>query len=121
MKRPPPAIECWSISERGSFRSGNMASRNSERIGSERAPRTDHARKRQRIHSVAATAVIFVDEEMPSRALGRVLDLARAGRLTAYNASYLKLAMRLGIRRASKDADLCDASEHLGFSVLRAA
>jgi hypothetical protein len=29
--------------------------------------------------------------------------------------------MRLGIPLASKDADLCDAAERLGVSVLRAA
>jgi predicted nucleic acid-binding protein len=50
-----------------------------------------------------------------------VLDLARAERLTAYDAAYLELAMRLGIPLASKDADLCDAAEHLGVTVLRAA
>ena len=67
------------------------------------------------------TLAIIVDEETPSRALGRVLDLARAERLTAYDAAYLELAMRLGIPLASQDADLCDAAERLGVSVLRAA
>jgi predicted nucleic acid-binding protein len=64
---------------------------------------------------------ISVDEETPSQALGRVFDLARAERLTAYDAAYLELAMRLGIPLASKDADLCDAAERLGVPVLRAA
>ena len=67
------------------------------------------------------TLEIVVDEETASRALGRVLDLARAERLTAYDAAYLELAMRLGLPLASKDADLCDAAERLGVSVLRAA
>jgi predicted nucleic acid-binding protein len=67
------------------------------------------------------TLVIAIDEETPSRALGRVLDLARAERLTAYDAAHLELAMRLGIPLASKDADLCDATERLGVSVLRVA
>ena len=49
------------------------------------------------------------------------LDLARAEQLTAYDAAYLELAMRLGIPLASKDADLCDAAERVGVSVLRAA
>ena len=65
--------------------------------------------------------VIVVDEETPSRAFGRVLDLAREERLTAYDAAYLELAMRLGLPLASKDGDLCDAAERLGVSVLRAA
>ena len=67
------------------------------------------------------TLVIVVDEETPSRAFGRVLDLAREERLTAYDAAYLELAMRLGLPLASKDGDLCDAAERLGVSVLRAA
>ena len=64
---------------------------------------------------------IVVDGETPARAFTRVLDLAREERLTAYDASYLELAMRLGLPLASKDADLCDAAERLGVSVLRAA
>ena len=64
---------------------------------------------------------IVVDEETPARAITRLLDLAREERLTAYDASYLELAMRLGLPLASKDADLCDAAERLGVSVLRAA
>ena len=67
------------------------------------------------------TLDVVIDEETRSRALGRVLDLARAGRLTAYDAAYLELAMRLGIPLASKDVDLCDAAERLGVNVLRAA
>jgi predicted nucleic acid-binding protein len=67
------------------------------------------------------TLTIAADDETPSRAFGRVLDLAREERLTAYDAAYLELAMRLGIPLASKDADLCDAAERLGVSVLRAA
>ena len=67
------------------------------------------------------TLEIVVDEETPSHALGRVLDLAREERLTAYDAAYLELAMRLGLPLASKDVDLCDAAERLGVSVLRVA
>ena len=64
---------------------------------------------------------IVVDGDTAARAFTRVLDLAREERLTAYDASYLELAMRLGLPLASKDADLCDAAERLGVSVLRAA
>ena len=67
------------------------------------------------------TLEIVIDEETPSRALGRVLDLAREEHLTAYDAAHLDLAMRLGLPLASKDGDLCDAAERLGVSVLRAA
>jgi predicted nucleic acid-binding protein len=64
--------------------------------------------------------VILVDGETSLRAFGRILDLAREERLTAYDAAYLELAMRLGVPLASKDADLCDAAQRLGVSVLRA-
>jgi predicted nucleic acid-binding protein len=67
------------------------------------------------------TLEIVVDEETPSRALGRVLDLAREERLTAFDAAYLELAMRLGLPLASKDGDLSDAAERVGVNVLRAA
>ena len=67
------------------------------------------------------TLEIDVDGETPSRAFTRVLDLAREERLTAYDAAYLERAMRLGIPLASKDADLCDAAERLGVSIVRAA
>jgi len=67
------------------------------------------------------TLTIVVDDETPSHAFGRVLDLAREERLTAYDAAYLELAMRLGIPLASKGDDLCNAAERLGVRVLRAA
>jgi predicted nucleic acid-binding protein len=86
---------------------------------SERRGRITQANSSEFI-ALLETLVIVIDEETPSRALGRVLDLARAERLTAYDAAYLELAMRLAIPLASKDADLCDAAEHLGVPVLRA-
>ena len=64
---------------------------------------------------------IVVDGDTAARAFTRVLDLAREERLTAYDAAYLELAMRLGVPLASKDGDLCDTAERLGVSVLRAA
>ena len=67
------------------------------------------------------TIEIVVDGETPVRAFTRVLDLAREERLTAYDAAYLELAMRLGLPLASKDGDFCDAAERLGVRVLRAA
>jgi predicted nucleic acid-binding protein len=87
---------------------------------SERRRRITPARSAEFI-ALLEILVIVVDEETPSRALGRVLDLAREERLTAYDAAYLELAMRLGIPLASKDGDLCNAAERLGVNVLRAA
>lgn len=65
--------------------------------------------------------LITVDEETTHRAFGGVLALARTERLTAYDASYLELAMRLGVPLASKDRDLCDAAERVGVTVIRTA
>jgi predicted nucleic acid-binding protein len=87
---------------------------------SERRGRITPARSTEFI-ALLETLAIVIDEDTPSRALGRVLDLARAERLTAYDAAYLELAMRLGVPLASKDGDMCDAAERLGVSVLRAA
>jgi predicted nucleic acid-binding protein len=87
---------------------------------SERRGRITPARSSEFL-SLLETLAIEVDEETPSRALGRVLDLARAEQLTAYDAAYLELAMRLGIPLASKDTDLCDAAERLGVTVLNGA
>jgi len=63
---------------------------------------------------------IDVDEASASRAFTRVLDLAREERLTAYDAAYLELAMRLGVPLATKDDPLGDAARRLGVNVLGA-
>jgi predicted nucleic acid-binding protein len=63
---------------------------------------------------------IDVDEETWSQAFGRILALARQERLTAYDAAYLELAMRLGVPLASKDRELCDAAERVGVKAVRA-
>jgi predicted nucleic acid-binding protein len=64
------------------------------------------------------TLLIDPDDETPARAFGRVLDLARRERLTAYDAAYLELAMRLGVPLATKDTALGTAAARLGVSVL---
>jgi predicted nucleic acid-binding protein len=87
---------------------------------SERRRRLTPARTTEFI-ALLETLAIEVDEETPFRAFGRVLDVARTEGLTAYDASYLELAMRLGVPLASKDGDLCDAAERLGLTVLRGA
>jgi predicted nucleic acid-binding protein len=87
---------------------------------SERRRRITAAESAQLI-TLLGTLDIVVDEETPSRAFSRILDLAREERLTAYDAAYLELAMRLGVPLASKDSDLCDAAERVGVTVLRAA
>jgi predicted nucleic acid-binding protein len=64
---------------------------------------------------------IVIDEQTPSLALSTVLDLARSERLSAYDASYLELAMRHGIPLATKDDDLTKAARRAGVTLLPTA
>jgi predicted nucleic acid-binding protein len=50
-----------------------------------------------------------------------VLELARSERLSAYDASYLELAMRRGIPLATKDDDLAKAARRAGVMLLPTA
>ena len=61
---------------------------------------------------------VAIDQETPQHALDEVLALARAERLTTYDASYLELAMRLGVPLATQDKELRQAAERLGTPVL---
>ncbi|HVC56416.1 MAG TPA: type II toxin-antitoxin system VapC family toxin [Stellaceae bacterium] len=61
---------------------------------------------------------ILVDEQTSARAFARTLDLAREEHLTAYDAAYLELAMRLGVPLATKDDALRNAAKRLGVAVL---
>jgi predicted nucleic acid-binding protein len=64
---------------------------------------------------------IVIDEQTPNVALSTVLDLARSERLSAYDASYLELAMRRGVPLATKDDDLVQAARRLGVTLLPTA
>ena len=66
------------------------------------------------------TLAIEIEEQTSSRALHDVLSLARGEALTAYDASYLELAMRLGLPLASKDVSLRQAATRVGVSLLGA-
>ena len=61
---------------------------------------------------------ITVDDETPRRAWNDILTLARAHRLTAYDAAYLELALRLGLPLATLDTDLRAAAAALGLTIL---
>ena len=61
---------------------------------------------------------VAIDEETPQRAFDEVLALARNEGLTTYDASYLELAMRLGVPLATQDKELRLAAERLGTPVL---
>lgn len=58
---------------------------------------------------------------LASLALRTVLDLARTERLSAYDASYLELAMRRGVPLATKDDAMAQAARRVGFSLLPTA
>ena len=63
----------------------------------------------------------MIDDQTPNHAFGTVLDLARSQRLSAYDASYLELAMRHGLPLATKDKGLARASQRLGVALLPTA
>ncbi len=62
---------------------------------------------------------IAVDEETPRRALGSILALAREQGLSAYDAAYLELALRLGLPLASRDNALKKAARAAGVSLMK--
>ncbi len=64
---------------------------------------------------------IVVDEQTPSHALSAALELARSERLSAYDASYLELAMRHGVPLATKDDALAKAALRVGVTLLPTA
>ena len=61
---------------------------------------------------------IEIDCETATRALRETLTLARAESLTTYDASYLELAIRLGLPLATKDNQLGRIAARLGVTVL---
>ena len=61
---------------------------------------------------------ITVDQEMTSRAWREILTIARAEGLTTYDATYLELAVRLGLPLLTKDKELAEAAKRLGVVVL---
>lgn len=57
---------------------------------------------------------IEVDEATSAHALSATLQLARRYKLSAYDASYLELALRLGMPLATLDEDLQKAAKKAG-------
>ena len=54
---------------------------------------------------------VIVEQESPERMLKEIVALAREQRLTTYDASYLDLAMRLGLPIATRDTSLSRAAK----------
>jgi predicted nucleic acid-binding protein len=72
----------------------------------------------QRFLNVLHTLPIITDNETERHATSATLALAREHKLSAYDAAYLELAMRLGLPLASKDETLRKASKKAGLTVL---
>ena len=60
---------------------------------------------------------IVIDGEMNAHAWSDTLNLARGHNLTAYDAAYLELAIRLGLPLATIDAKLKVAAENVGVTL----
>ena len=61
---------------------------------------------------------IEIDTETSQRAWRETLLLARAERLTLYDAAYLELAARRGLPLATKDQDLAAAAKRVDVAVV---
>jgi predicted nucleic acid-binding protein len=85
--------------------------------------------RRGRIRPAESAAFVAMIEELPivadqatgSRALHETMSLAREHRLTAYDAAYLELAMRLGAPLATGDRALAAAAAQAGVVLLGGA
>lgn len=86
----------------------------------ERSRRITAARTSEFIALIGALPIV-VDEQTPRLALTTVLDAARSEALSAYDASYLELAMRRGLPLATKDGALAKAAQRVGVPLLPTA
>ena len=86
----------------------------------ERKGRITPARASEFIALIDALPIV-IDERTPNFALSSVLELSRRQQLSAYDASYLELAMRRGVPLATKDIDLARAANHMGVTLLPTA
>jgi predicted nucleic acid-binding protein len=85
--------------------------------------------RRGRIKPAESAAFVAMIEELPvvadrstgARALHETMSLARENRLTAYDAAYLELAMRLGLPLATADRSLRAAAERAGVLLVGGA
>jgi predicted nucleic acid-binding protein len=76
------------------------------------------ARSHAFLNSIEA-APIVCDTATYARALHETLELARRYRLSAYDASYLELALRSGLPLATLDADLRRAAGTAGVKLFK--
>jgi predicted nucleic acid-binding protein len=87
------------------------------------------AERRGRIKPAESASFVAMIEELPIaadeatgvRALHETMSIAREHRLTAYDAAYLELAMRLGLPLATDDRSLRGAAKRSGVALLGSA
>ncbi len=72
----------------------------------------------ERLDRLLVRLKLEVDGTGADDALGRILPLARAHRLTVYDAIYLELAERRGLSLATYDEDLAKAAASVGLQVV---
>jgi predicted nucleic acid-binding protein len=73
---------------------------------------------RQRLASFLQDLPIGIDDETAGRTWTATAQLAEQHLLTAYNATYLELALRLGLPLATSDQSLVIAAQNVGVELL---
>lgn len=86
-------------------------------LSAERRGRLDRAKLEQRLELLAALP-ISTDPDTGIHAWADTLLLARAQRLTLYDAAYLELAIRRNFELATLDRDLQRAARKMGVAVV---
>jgi predicted nucleic acid-binding protein len=76
---------------------------------------------RRRLARFLLELPISIDDETASRTWTTIASLAQLHGLTAYDAAYLELAVRLGLPLATRDGALVAAAQTVGVSLLLAA
>ena len=88
-------------------------------LTAERRGRIGHE-TRQRLAGFLQALPIQTDDETAGRCWTTTATIAERHRLTAYDATYLELAMRLGLPLATQDTALFAAAQTVGVALLPA-
>jgi predicted nucleic acid-binding protein len=89
-------------------------------LTAERRGRIDTA-VRRRLAGFLQALPIIIDDETASQVWSSTAHLAERHQLTAYDAAYLELALRLDLPLATSDSALMTAAEAAGVPLLTAA